>query len=71
MKVRPGPYSRDYAQVLWWPWGDVLFLMSEVTLYTHTLKIRTREHVRTHTRSLWRDVTVSIWALRAPKGVAF
>ena len=35
-----GPYSRTVPRVLWWPWGGVLFLMSEVPLYAgaHAVK---------------------------------
>ena len=28
-----GPYSRTLSRPLWWPYGGLLFLMSEVALY--------------------------------------
>jgi len=30
-----GPYSSPMPRDLWWSWGDWVFLMSEVPLYTH------------------------------------
>ena len=30
-----GPYTRTMPRDIWWPWGGVRFLMSEVPLYTH------------------------------------
>ena len=44
------PYSRTMPRALWWPWGLVLFLMSEVPLYLYSGGVLGREPDRPHQR---------------------
>ena len=34
-----GPYGRTKSRAMWWPYGWGVFLMSEVPLYVHRLKL--------------------------------
>ena len=53
-----GTYSRTMPEAIWWPWGGVLFLMSEEPLYMAAVLVRTK--IPTPLLSLERSLSLSL-----------